>query len=83
MARVFVSDCLKKIPNKNELVVMAAKHARTMPLPKNTSSANWKNRALESLREIEAGKVTQDQIIDNWYNSIRPKSNTVVDDNVD
>ena len=83
MARVFVSDCLKNIPNKNELVVMAAKHARSMPLPKNTRRANWKNRAMEALREIEAGKVTQDQIIDNWYNSIRPKTKVVVDDNVD
>lgn len=79
MARVFVSDCLKRIPDKNELVVMAAKHARTIPRPKTMLPGKWKNRAVEALRQIEAGKITKDQIIDNWYESIRPKSKAVVE----
>ena len=77
MARVFVSDCLKQIPCRNELVVMAAKHARTIKLNANVRQ---RNRAVEALREIEAGKISKDQIIDNWYRSIRPKSQVVAKD---
>ena len=57
MARVFVSDCLKNITNKNDLVVLAAKHARTMPLSKKLVRGNMKNRAVEALRDIESFKV--------------------------
>lgn len=78
MARVFVSDCLKNITNKNDLVVLAAKHARTIPQPRKMMPGSIKNRAVESLREIEAGKVNEEQIIDAWYESTRPKTKAVV-----
>jgi len=82
MARVFVSDCLKNITNKNDLVVLAAKHARTIPLPKKLARGNMKNRAVEALRDIQSFKVNEDSIIDAWYEGIRPKSKAVVE-NID
>ena len=79
MARVFVSDCLKKIENRNELVVLAAKHARTIPMSKNLTPGSWKNRAVEALRHIESGKATEESIIDAWYKSQRPKTTKLVE----
>ncbi len=57
MARVTVEDCLKNIPNKFELVLLAAKRARQLikggrPLVK----ANNREVVL-ALREIAAGTV--------------------------
>ncbi len=57
MARVTVEDCLKKVPNQFELVLLAAKRARHLikggrPLVK----ANNREVVL-ALREIAAGKV--------------------------
>ncbi len=57
MARVTVEDCLKKVPNKFELVLLAAKRARQLikggrPLVK----ANHREVVL-ALREIAAGKI--------------------------
>lgn len=80
MARVFVSDCLKNITNKNDLVVLAAKHARTIPLPKKLVRGNMKNRAVEALRDIESFKVNENSIIEAWYNSTRPKTAVVAQD---
>ena len=80
MARVFVSDCLEKIPCRNELVVMAAKHARMIPQAKKPLvPGSIKNRAVEALRQIESDTISKDQIIDNWYNSIRVKSKAIVE----
>lgn len=72
MARVFVSDCLEKIPNKNELVVLAAKHARTIPQSRKLVPGSLKNRAVSALREIEAGKITAEEIVENWVQSVLP-----------
>ncbi len=57
MARVTVEDCLKKMPNQFELVVLAAKRARQLikggrPLLKSDDQ-----EVVLALREIAAGKV--------------------------
>jgi DNA-directed RNA polymerase subunit omega len=71
MARVFVSDCLKNIPGRNDLVIMAAKHARMIPQAKKPLvPGSIRNRAVAALKEIEAGIVNEEQIIDNWYKSL-------------
>lgn len=59
MARITVEDCLKRIPNRFLLVMVAAKRAKQLykggqPLIENKS--NNKNVVL-CLREIAAGKV--------------------------
>jgi len=66
MARVFVDDALKEIPNRNELIVMAAIHARTLPENKSKTIGSWKNRAVESMIQIVDGKATQSSIVDAW-----------------
>ncbi len=57
MARITVEDCLKNIPNKFELVLLAAKRARQLikggrPLLKSDN-----REVVLALREIAAGKV--------------------------
>ena len=57
MARVTVEDCLKKVPNRFELVMLGAKRARQLingeaPLIKSDNRA-----VVLALREIAAGRV--------------------------
>jgi len=55
VARVTVEDCMKKVPNRFELVILGAKRARQLingeaPLIKS-DNRDW------ALREIAAGRV--------------------------
>lgn len=57
MARITVEDCLKRIPNRFQLVVVAARRAKDLlrgapPLVKSDNK-----EVVSSLREIAAGKV--------------------------
>ncbi len=59
MARITVEDCLKQIPNRFQLAMVAAKRAKQLykggaPLIEN--KANNKKIVL-ALREIAAGKI--------------------------
>ncbi|MBI5966524.1 MAG: DNA-directed RNA polymerase subunit omega [Deltaproteobacteria bacterium] len=59
MARITVEDCLKKVPNRFSLVLLAV--ARTKQILKGSKprvQADNKEVVL-ALREIAAGKVTQ------------------------
>jgi len=57
MARVFAQDVLKAIPecNRAELILLAAQYARTNTLGKGS-------RAVQALRDIEAGKATYSEM---------------------
>ena len=57
MARITVEDCLAKIPNRFELVVVAARRAKELlkGAPPLVRSEN--KEVVTSLREIAAGKV--------------------------
>jgi DNA-directed RNA polymerase subunit omega len=63
MARVTVEDCIKKVPNRFELVLLAAKRAReisagaTLTVPRN----NDKNPVV-ALREISEGTLSLETI---------------------
>jgi len=57
MARITVEDCLTRIPNRFQLVVVAARRAKDLlrgarPLVKSDNK-----EVVTSLREIAAGKV--------------------------
>ena len=68
MARIFVDDLLKGgITNRNDLVVLAAIHARTLPISKQKTIGNWKNRSAESLKQISEGRVNKNTITNDWY----------------
>jgi len=64
MARVTVEDCLEKIPNRLELIILAAKRTRQLldkahPLIPNTRD---NKEPIIALREIAAGKVVMKQV---------------------
>ena len=57
MARVSVEDCLKKMPNRFELVMVAADRARAL-MESGEPLINVKNKyAVTALREIAEGLV--------------------------
>ncbi len=59
MARVTVEDCLEQIPNRFDLVMLAARRARdiTLGAPPHLEEENDKPTVI-ALREIAEGKVT-------------------------
>ncbi len=66
MARVTVEDCLDKVPTRYDLVVLAAKRARQLATGGRRATLEWESdkATVMALREIEAGTVTQDNIIE-------------------
>ncbi len=57
MARVSIEDCMKKLPNRFALVVVAANRARQL-MGSITPLIKTKNKpAVAALREIAEGKV--------------------------
>jgi DNA-directed RNA polymerase subunit omega len=57
MARVSIEDCMKKLPNRFALVVVAANRARQL-MGSNTPLIKTTNKpAVAALREIAEGKV--------------------------
>lgn len=60
MARVTVEDCLKVIPNRFELTLVAAKRARDIATGGKEALIDWENDkpTVVALREIAAGHTT-------------------------
>lgn len=58
MARITVEDCLKNVPNRFDLVLIASKRARQLALGKEPT-LDWDNdkATVVALREIAAGNV--------------------------
>jgi DNA-directed RNA polymerase subunit omega len=57
MARVTVEDCLDKMPNRFELVMLAAKRARQLFQGSRPLVETDNREVVTALREIAAGKV--------------------------
>lgn len=59
MARITVEDCLKKVDNRFELVLVSSKRARQLMVGNKESQLDWENdkATVVSLREIEEGLV--------------------------
>lgn len=57
MARVTVEDCVKQIPNRFELVLVATKRARKLTTGAAQPCLDWENdkATVLALREIAAG----------------------------
>lgn len=66
MARITVEDCLEKIPNRFELVLLASKRARQLALSGEESLVPWENDkpTVVALREIAEGLITLESILD-------------------
>jgi len=72
MARVTVEDCVDKIPNRFELVLLAAHRARaiTAGAPLVVDRDNDKNPVV-SLREIASTKVKPEQLREDFVHSLQ------------
>jgi DNA-directed RNA polymerase subunit omega len=57
MARITVEDCLKKVPNRFELVVLASKRAKQLFKGERPLLETDNREIVTALREIAAGKV--------------------------
>jgi len=57
MARITVEDCLAKIPNRFELVVVAARRAKELLKGAPPFARSENKEVVTALREIAAGKV--------------------------
>jgi DNA-directed RNA polymerase subunit omega len=57
MARITVEDCLQKIPNKFELIIVASKRARQLFGGAKPLLETDNGEVVSALREIAAGKV--------------------------
>jgi len=66
MARVTVEDCLNKVKNRFELVLLAAKRARQLLISGTEPLVPWENDKVTvvALREIAEGKVNMDLLND-------------------
>lgn len=65
MARITVEDCLKKIPNRFELVVAASKRARELEVGADDPLVAWENDkpTVVALREIANGSIDLNTLI--------------------
>ncbi|HIU74123.1 MAG TPA: DNA-directed RNA polymerase subunit omega [Candidatus Aphodousia faecipullorum] len=62
MARVTVEDCLKKVPNRFELVLAAAQRARQLSSG-SVARVDAKDKpTVVALREIAAGATTKEEM---------------------
>ncbi len=57
MARITVEDCLKKVPNRFELVVLASKRAKQLLKGAKPLIEPDNREVVVALREVAAGKV--------------------------
>lgn len=62
MARVTVEDCLEKVANRFELVMVASKRARDIAVNGAEPNVDWENDkpTVVALREIAEGYVKAD-----------------------
>lgn len=67
MARVTVEDCLEKLDNRFELVLVAGKRARQLQSGAKEPRVAWENDkpAVVALREIAEGLVSRESVDSN------------------
>lgn len=59
MSRITVEDCLQKVDNRFELVMLASKRARQLLKGAKPSIESDNREVVVALREIAEGKVTK------------------------
>ncbi len=57
MARITVEDCLKQVPNRFELVLLASKRAKQLLKGARPLVETDNKEVVTALREVAAGKV--------------------------
>jgi len=61
VARITVEDCLQKIPNRFQLIVIAARRAKELLKGARPLVSSDNKEVVTSLREIAAGKVWMEE----------------------
>lgn len=64
MARITVEDCLQRVPNKYELIILASKRARQLFVGAKPLVESDNREIVTALREIAAGRVRRRQTSD-------------------
>ena len=64
MARITVEDCLRKIPNRFELIILGAKRAKQLFKGAKPLIETNNREIVTALREIAEGKVRQARVHD-------------------
>jgi DNA-directed RNA polymerase subunit omega len=64
MARITVEDCLRKIPNRFELIILGAKRAKQLFKGAKPLLETDNREIVTALREIAEGKVRQARVRD-------------------
>lgn len=62
MARITVEDCLKRVPNMYDLVLLASKRVRQIQRGSDTQVKSKNRNIVVALREIAESKVRIDNI---------------------
>jgi DNA-directed RNA polymerase subunit omega len=62
MARITVEDCLARIPNRFELVIVAARRAKDLLKGARPLVSSENKDVVTALREIAAGKVWKEPL---------------------
>lgn len=62
MARITVEDCLNKVPNRFELVLVSARRAKMLLKGARPLVESDNKEVVTSLREIAAGEVTLEYV---------------------
>ena len=57
MARITIEDCLKNVPNRFQLIVIAARRAKELLKGARPLVGSENKEVVTALREIAAGKV--------------------------
>ncbi len=72
MARVTVEDCIEKVPNRFDLVLVAAGRAKSLGAgaPLTVERDNDKNTVI-ALREVEEGTIDVNTVRDNIINGMQ------------
>jgi DNA-directed RNA polymerase subunit omega len=60
MARITVEDCLEKVPNRFELVLLAARRAKQLLKGARPLVESDNKEIVAALREVADGKVTME-----------------------
>ncbi len=85
MARITVEDCVKVVPNRFELCLIASNRAKAILSGANTSLDRKEKPSVIALREIASEAVDVDVIKNNIVNTIKNRNfvdNQSADENV-
>lgn len=88
MARVTVEDCLDKVDNRFQLVLLATKRARVLERHREDAKVDWDNDkpTVVALREIAGGQITaayiHEKVREDRYTIERPQTMVIRDEDI-